>query len=103
LDEGTLATRLLVAYAGPPDKHRWPPETRLRSNSDADVSLVALASDAGLSRLRFCRAYWKHGPLHDVVEPMVDHVIIYGLTAIGGEHGGLCHSIIPLYIQLGYT
>jgi hypothetical protein len=27
----------------------------------------------------------------------------YGLTAIGGEHGGLCHSIIPLYIQLGYT
>jgi AraC family transcriptional regulator len=30
---------------------------RLRSNSDADVSLSALASDAGLSRFHFCRAF----------------------------------------------
>jgi AraC family transcriptional regulator len=30
---------------------------RLRSNSDADVSLAALASDAGLSRFHFCRAF----------------------------------------------
>jgi len=30
---------------------------RLRSDSDADVSLAALASDAGLSRFHFCRAF----------------------------------------------
>ena len=30
---------------------------RLRSDSDADVSLVALASEAGLSRFHFCRAF----------------------------------------------
>ncbi|UFX47579.1 AraC family transcriptional regulator [Bradyrhizobium sp. 41S5] len=30
---------------------------RLRSDSDADVSLDALASDAGISRFHFCRAF----------------------------------------------
>jgi AraC family transcriptional regulator len=30
---------------------------RLRSDVDADVSLAALASDAGLSRFHFCRAF----------------------------------------------
>jgi AraC family transcriptional regulator len=30
---------------------------RLRSDSEADVSLAALASDAGLSRFHFCRAF----------------------------------------------
>jgi AraC-like DNA-binding protein len=30
---------------------------RLRSDSDADVSLDAIASDAGLSRFHFCRAF----------------------------------------------
>ena len=30
---------------------------RLRSDSDADVSLAALACDAGLSRFHFCRAF----------------------------------------------
>jgi AraC family transcriptional regulator len=30
---------------------------RLRSDSDADVSLAMLASDAGLSRFHFCRAF----------------------------------------------
>ncbi len=30
---------------------------RLRSDSDADVSLAALAGDAGLSRFHFCRAF----------------------------------------------
>src|SRR3546814_9022627 len=30
---------------------------RLRSDGDADVSLAALASDAGLSRSHFCRAF----------------------------------------------
>lgn len=63
-----LATRLLAAHAGmpvapPPVSGGLPPRIlrraveRLRSGSDADVSLSALASDAGLSRFHFCRAF----------------------------------------------
>ncbi len=63
-----LATRLLAAHTGSPNTIR--PVTgglapkallraieRLRSDSDADVSLAALASEAGLSRFHFCRAF----------------------------------------------
>jgi AraC family transcriptional regulator len=63
-----LATRLLAAHAGAPTTFQpamggLSPVTlrraieRLRSDSDADVSLAALASDAGLSRFHFCRAF----------------------------------------------
>jgi AraC family transcriptional regulator len=63
-----LATRLLAAHAGVPTTFQpitggLSPMTlrraieRLRSDSDADVSLAALASDAGLSRFHFCRAF----------------------------------------------
>jgi AraC family transcriptional regulator len=63
-----LATRMLSAHTGqPPTPHlalgglspavlRRAIE-RLRSDSDADVSLAALASDSGLSRFHFCRAF----------------------------------------------
>jgi AraC family transcriptional regulator len=63
-----LATRLLIAHAGSavtvqpvfgglsPTVLRRAIE-RLRSDSDADVSLATLASDAGLSRFHFCRAF----------------------------------------------
>jgi AraC family transcriptional regulator len=63
-----LATRVLAAHSGSPNAVQ--PTTgglapkvllraieRLRSDSDADVSLDALASDAGLSRFHFCRAF----------------------------------------------
>ena len=63
-----LTTRLLAAHVGVPTTVQ--PITgglsphalrraieRLRSDSDADVSLAALASDAGLSRFHFCRAF----------------------------------------------
>jgi AraC family transcriptional regulator len=63
-----LATRLLAAHTGAPVT--FEPATgglsphalrrtieRLRSDKDADVSLAALASDAGLSRFHFCRAF----------------------------------------------
>jgi AraC family transcriptional regulator len=63
-----LATRLLAAHIGAPTTSE--PITgglsphalrraleRLRSGSDGDVSLAALASDAGLSRFHFCRAF----------------------------------------------
>ncbi|MBR0796252.1 helix-turn-helix transcriptional regulator [Bradyrhizobium jicamae] len=63
-----LATRILAEHTGVPTT--FEPITgglsphalrraieRLRSDSDADVSLAALASDAGLSRFHFCRAF----------------------------------------------
>jgi len=63
-----LATRLLAAHAGSPATFQpvmggLSPTAlrraieRLRSEGDADVSLAALASDAGLSRFHFCRAF----------------------------------------------
>ncbi|OCK60631.1 AraC family transcriptional regulator [Bradyrhizobium sp. LMTR 3] len=63
-----LATRLLAAHTGSattiqPVMGGLSPKVlcraieRLRSDADADVSLAALASDAGLSRFHFCRAF----------------------------------------------
>lgn len=63
-----LATRLLAAHTGSPTTFQpivvgLSPKVlgraieRLRSDSEADVSLDALASDAGLSRSHFCRAF----------------------------------------------
>lgn len=63
-----LATRLLSAHTGmapayQPAHGGLSPAVlrraieRLRSDSDADVSLAALAADAGLSRFHFCRAF----------------------------------------------
>lgn len=63
-----LATRVLAAHTGSPTMFQptaggLSPKVllraieRLRSDSDADVSLDALASDAGLSRFHFCRAF----------------------------------------------
>jgi len=63
-----LATRLLAAHTGAPAGFEpaiggLSPHAlrraieRLRSDSDADVSLAALALDAGLSRFHFCRAF----------------------------------------------
>jgi AraC family transcriptional regulator len=63
-----LATRLLAAHAGAPTMSQpitggLSPVTllraieRLRSDGDTDVSLAALATDAGLSRFHFCRAF----------------------------------------------
>ena len=63
-----LSTRVLAAHTGSPTtiqptmgglspKVLLRATERLRSDSDADVSLAALASDAGLSRFHFCRAF----------------------------------------------
>ncbi|MGA7996418.1 MAG: AraC family transcriptional regulator [Bradyrhizobium sp.] len=63
-----LATRLLAAHTGAPaavqpvvgglaPKVLMRAIERLRSDSDAGVSLATLASDAGLSRFHFCRAF----------------------------------------------
>jgi AraC family transcriptional regulator len=63
-----VATRILAEHTGAPTTFEpimggLSPHAlrraieRLRSVSDADVSLAALASDAGLSRFHFCRAF----------------------------------------------
>lgn len=63
-----LATRILAAHVGSPTAIQaliggLSPTAlrraidRLRSESDSDVSLAMLASDAGLSRFHFCRAF----------------------------------------------
>jgi AraC family transcriptional regulator len=63
-----LATRVLSAHTGSPatiqpvvgglaPKILLRAIERLRSDSDADVSLTALAAEAGLSRFHFCRAF----------------------------------------------
>ena len=63
-----LAIRLLAAHTGSPTTFQpvvggLSPKVllraieRLRSGSETDVSLDALASDAGLSRFHFCRAF----------------------------------------------
>jgi len=63
-----MATRILAEHTGTPtalepiagglSPHALKRAIeRLRSDSDADVSLAALASDAGLSRFHFCRAF----------------------------------------------
>jgi AraC family transcriptional regulator len=63
-----LATRLLATHSGSPAAIKpvmggLSPKVlqlaieRLRSDSDADVSLAALAADANLSRFHFCRAF----------------------------------------------
>lgn len=63
-----LATRLLAAHTGAPTTFQpalggLAPKVlrraieRLRSDSDADLSLATLASEAGLSRFHFCRAF----------------------------------------------
>lgn len=63
-----LALRLLSAHVGAPTapplaSGGLPPGVlrraleRLRSERDADISLAALAADAGLSRFHFCRAF----------------------------------------------
>jgi AraC family transcriptional regulator len=63
-----LATRLLAVHTGSPTPSQptmggLSPKVllraieRLRSDNEADVSLAALASEAGLSRFHFCRAF----------------------------------------------
>ncbi|MBR0690109.1 helix-turn-helix transcriptional regulator [Bradyrhizobium manausense] len=63
-----LATRILAEHTGEPSTFKLvmgglSPHAlrraieRLRSDSDTDVSLAVLASDAGLSRFHFCRAF----------------------------------------------
>lgn len=104
-----LATRLLAAHAGIPVAPQLvtgglPPRIlrraleRLRSESDADVSLAALAADAGLSRFHFCRAFKES-------TGMPPHVWLrqYRLEQAKAMLRDPSMSVIAVAVALGYA
>ena len=104
-----LATRLLAAHVGMPVAPQavsggLPPRVlrraieRLRSESDADVSLAALAADAGLSRFHFCRAFKES-------TGMPPHVWLrqYRLEEAKAMLRDPSMSVIAVAVTLGYA
>ncbi|UWU94188.1 AraC family transcriptional regulator [Bradyrhizobium sp. CB1015] len=104
-----VATRLLTAHVGVPTTFQptlggLSPIVlrraieRLRSDNDADVSLAALASDAGLSRFHFCRAFkestglsphaWRREQRHEEAKNMLRNTDA---------------SVISIAVALGYA
>jgi AraC family transcriptional regulator len=104
-----LATRLLAAHAGAPTTFQ--PITRglspkalhraierLRSDSDADVSLAALASDADLSRFHFCRAFKESTGLSPHAW-LRQHQLEQAMNMLRDTDA----SIVSVAIELGYA
>jgi AraC family transcriptional regulator len=104
-----LATRLLVAHTGSPTTFQptmggLSPKVllraidRLRSDSDADVSLDALASDAGLSRFHFCRSFKESTGLspHAWLRP---HRLEQAMNMLRDTDD----SIVTIAAELGYA
>jgi hypothetical protein len=50
---------------------------RLRSDSDADVSLAALTFDAGLSRFRFCCAFKESTGHYRTPGCVIEEVVLW--------------------------
>jgi AraC family transcriptional regulator len=104
-----LATRLLVAHAGSPVTIQpviggLSPTVlrraieRLRSDADADISLAALASDAGLSRFHFCRAFKESTGLSPHAW-LRQHRIEQAMTMLRDTDD----SIVSIAAALGYS
>ncbi|WP_424631676.1 helix-turn-helix transcriptional regulator [Bradyrhizobium sp. SYSU BS000235] len=104
-----LAIRLLSAHTGMPPAYRpaqggLAPSVlcrtieRLRSDADADVSLAALAADAGLSRFHFCRAFKESTGLspHNWLR---QHRLEQAMTLLRDPH----NSVAMVAVSLGYT
>ena len=104
-----LATRLLAAHTSAPatvqpaigglsPKVLLRAIERLRSDSDADVSLAALATDAGLSRFHFCRAFKESTGLSP-------HAWLrqYRLKQAMNMLRDADTSIVSVAVELGYT
>jgi AraC family transcriptional regulator len=104
-----LATRLLAAHSGAPPVPR--PVTgglapkallraieRLRSDSDADVSLAALASEAGLSRFHFCRAFKESTGLSPHAW-LRQHRLEQAMNMLRDTEA----SIVSVAVELGYA
>ncbi len=104
-----LATRLLAAHAGAPSKYQpalggLAPMMlrraieRLCSNSDTDVSLAALASDTGLSRFHFCRAFKESTGLSPHAW-LRQHRLEQAMTMLRDPNA----SIVSVAAALGYS
>lgn len=104
-----LATRLLAAHVGtptvpPPASGGLSPGVlrraleRLRSENDADVSLAALAADAGLSRFHFCRAFKESTGM-----PPHAWLRLYRLEQAKAMLCDPSMSIVTIAVALGYA
>ncbi|MGY8663356.1 AraC family transcriptional regulator [Bradyrhizobium sp. UFLA05-109] len=104
-----LATRLLAAHTSSPTtfqptmgglsrKVLLRAIERLRSDSDADVSLDALASDAGLSRFHFCRAFKESTGLSPLA-----WLRQYRLEQAMNMLRNTDASIVSVAVELGYA
>jgi AraC family transcriptional regulator len=104
-----LATRILAAHTGVPTSFEptmggLAPHAlrraieRLRSDSDADVSLAALASDAGLSRFHFCRAFKESTGLSPHAW-LRQHRLEQAMNMLRDTD----RSIVSVAVQLGYA
>ena len=103
-----LATRLLAAHTGSPttfkpavgglsQKVLLRAIERLRSSSDADVSLDALASDAGLSRFHFCRAFKESTGLSPLAW-LRQHRLEHAMNMLRDTDA----SVVSVAMELGY-
>ncbi|SDI08785.1 transcriptional regulator, AraC family [Bradyrhizobium sp. Rc2d] len=104
-----LATRVLAAHTGSPIAFQptmggLSPKVllraigRLRSDSDADVSLAALASDAGLSRFHFCRAFKESTGLSPHAW-LRQHRLEQAMNMLRDTHA----SVVSVAAALGYS
>jgi AraC family transcriptional regulator len=104
-----LAMRVLAAHTGSPTTFQpvvggLSPKVllraieRLRSDSDTDISLDALASDAGLSRFHFCRAFKESTGLSPHAW-LRQHRIERAMTILRDTE----ESIVSVAAELGYA
>lgn len=103
-----LATRILSVHTGAPAGHQpvvggLSPTAlrraieRLRSDSDADLSLAALAADAHLSRFHFCRAFKQSTGLSPHAW-LRQHRLAQAMTLLRDTD----ESVVSIAVALGY-
>ncbi|MDN4984098.1 AraC family transcriptional regulator [Bradyrhizobium sp. WYCCWR 13022] len=104
-----LATRLLAAHTSSPTTFQpavggLSPKVllraieRLRSDSETDVSLDALASDAGLSRFHFCRAFKESTGLSPLAW-LRQHRLELAMNMLRDTDA----SVVSVAMELGYA
>ena len=104
-----LATRLLAAHTsspttfqpaigGPAPKVLHRAIERLRSDSEADISLDVLASEAGLSRFHFCRSFKESTGLSPLAW-LRQHRLEQAKTMLRNTDA----SVVSVAMELGYS
>ena len=76
-----VCSRVRYALDGQPNAERRPADVEMARV--LKTAPMRMASDPSSGAI----AHWKHGALHDVVEPMNDHVIMTYPTACSGWSG----------------